>query len=64
VVIHITVPCGRFMILPVGFSFFGPAYSEPKLISIAYMNKHQRKGHNLVLKVFIIAIYSLKFTDI
>jgi amidase len=33
---HITVPCGMVYDLPVGFSFFGPAYSEPKLISIAY----------------------------
>ncbi|EIA07735.1 amidotransferase-related protein [Flavobacterium frigoris PS1] len=33
---HITVPCGVVYDLPVGFSFFGIAYSEPKLISIAY----------------------------
>lgn len=33
---HITVPCGEVYDLPVGFSFFGLAYSEPKLISIAY----------------------------
>jgi amidase len=40
---HITVPWGRFMISPVGFHF-GPAYSEPKLISIAYaMNKQQER---------------------
>lgn len=33
---HITVPGGKVYDLPVGFSFFGTAYSEPKLIAIAY----------------------------
>jgi len=33
---HITVPAGYIHGLPVGISFFGGAYSEPKLISIAY----------------------------
>ena len=33
---HITVPCGMVYDLPVGFSFFGAAYTEPKLIGIAY----------------------------
>jgi len=33
---HITVPAGYVYGLPVGISFFGGAYSEPKLISIAY----------------------------
>jgi amidase len=33
---HITVPAGYVHGLPVGISFFGGAYSEPKLISIAY----------------------------
>ncbi len=33
---HITVPAGYIFGLPVGISFFGGAYSEPKLIKIAY----------------------------
>jgi amidase len=33
---HITVPCGTVYELPVGLSFFGLAYSEGALISIAY----------------------------
>jgi amidase len=33
---HITVPCGTTHGLPVGLSFFGAAYTEPQLISIAY----------------------------
>lgn len=34
---HISVPCGViYDELPVGLSFFGPAYSEPILIGIAY----------------------------
>lgn len=33
---HVTVPAGQIHGLPVGISFFGGAYSEPKLISIAY----------------------------
>jgi amidase len=33
---HITVPMGYVHGLPVGISFFGPAWSEPKLISLAY----------------------------
>ena len=33
---HITVPAGYVFGLPVGISFFAGAYSEPKLISIAY----------------------------
>ena len=33
---HISVPCGMAYELPVGFSFFGPAYSEAILISMAY----------------------------
>ncbi|MEZ7498005.1 amidase [Flavobacterium sp. Arc3] len=40
---HITVPCGVVYDLPVGFSFFGPAYSEPKLISIAYAYEQASK---------------------
>jgi amidase len=33
---HITVPAGNVMGLPVGFSFFGRAFSEPTLIKLAY----------------------------
>jgi amidase len=33
---HITVPMGYVHGLPVGISFFGTAWSEPKLISLAY----------------------------
>jgi len=33
---HITVPAGFTLGLPVGISFFGTAWSEPKLIRIAY----------------------------
>jgi amidase len=33
---HISIPCGMVHGLPVGLSFFGPAYSEPVLISIGY----------------------------
>jgi len=33
---HITVPMGFIHELPIGFSFFGTAYSEPELIKMAY----------------------------
>jgi amidase len=33
---HITVPAGNVFGLPVGISFFGGAWSEPRLISLAY----------------------------
>lgn len=33
---HITVPAGYSFGLPVGLSFFGPAWSEPVLIKLAY----------------------------
>ena len=33
---HITVPAGFVRGLPVGISFFGPAWSEPVLLKIAY----------------------------
>jgi amidase len=43
---HITVPAGFATGLPVGISFFGRAWSEPKLIAIAYSyeqaSKHRR----------------------
>jgi len=33
---HITLPMGYVHGLPVGISFFGTAWSEPKLIALAY----------------------------
>ncbi|HEY1171598.1 MAG TPA: amidase [Verrucomicrobiae bacterium] len=33
---HITVPCGNVYGLPLGLSFFGRAWSEPTLLSLAY----------------------------
>ena len=33
---HITVPAGFVFGLPVGISFFGAAWTEPKLLRVAY----------------------------
>ena len=33
---HVTVPAGFVHGLPVGLSFFGPAWSEPTLLKLAY----------------------------
>jgi amidase len=41
---HITVPLGMVHGLPIGFSFFGPAYSEPELIRIAYAYEQASKN--------------------
>ncbi|TDD93423.1 amidase [Flavobacterium cellulosilyticum] len=41
---HITVPGGKVYDLPVGLSFFGTAYSEPKLIGIAYAYEQGSKN--------------------
>ncbi|MFI5186189.1 MAG: amidase [Chitinophagales bacterium] len=41
---HISVPCGMVYELPVGLSFFGPAYSEAVLISIAYAYEQASKS--------------------
>ncbi|WP_395050044.1 amidase [Flavobacterium sp.] len=41
---HITVPGGKVYDLPVGISFFGTAYSEPKLIGIAYAYEQASKN--------------------
>lgn len=41
---HITVPGGKVYDLPVGFSFFGTSYSEPKLIGIAYAYEQASKN--------------------
>ncbi len=40
---HITVPAGYEFGLPVGISFFGRAWSEPKLIAIAYAYEQAMK---------------------
>jgi amidase len=41
---HISVPCGTAYELPVGLSFFGPAYSENVLISIGYAYEQASKN--------------------
>lgn len=41
---HITVPMGFVQELPIGISFFGTAYSEPKLLSIAYAYEQATKN--------------------
>jgi len=41
---HISVPAGLVYDLPVGFSFFGPAYSEPVLLGIAYAYEQASKN--------------------
>ncbi len=40
---HITVPAGKVYDLPVGLSFFGTAYNEPKLIAIAFAYEQASK---------------------
>lgn len=40
---HITVPGGKVYDLPVGISFFGLAYSEPKLIGISFAYEQASK---------------------
>ena len=47
---HITVPCGMIYDLPVGFSFFGAAYSEPALLGFAYAL--EQAGNNRKLPAF------------
>ena len=41
---HVTVPAGFTFGLPLGISFFGPAWTEPKLLKIAYAFEQQRKA--------------------
>src|SRR3989442_2961348 len=43
---HITVPAGYVFGLPVGVSFFGTAYSEPKLIKFAYAFEQATKARH------------------
>ncbi len=40
---HITVPMGQVHGLPVGISFYGTAWSEPKLIAVAYAYEQASK---------------------
>jgi len=41
---HVTVPAGFVRGLPVGISFFGPAWSEPALIRLAYAFEQATKA--------------------
>lgn len=41
---HITVPAGKMFGLPVGFSLFGAAYSEAKLLNMAYAYEQATKN--------------------
>jgi amidase len=41
---HLTVPAGYVFGMPVGISFFGGAFSEPKLIKIAYAFEQATKA--------------------
>ena len=41
---HITVPAGLHRGLPIGLSFFGAAFSEPKLIKLASGFEHTTNG--------------------
>jgi amidase len=44
---HITVPAGYVFGLPVGISFFGGAYTEPKLLRIAYAFEQATKARRV-----------------
>jgi amidase len=44
---HITVPAGLYRGLPVGLSFFGTAFSEPKLIKLASGFEHAANGRTV-----------------
>ena len=41
---HITVPCGNVHGLPLGLSFYGRAWSEPKLLACAYAFEQAAKA--------------------
>jgi len=44
---HISLPCGQVYELPVGLSFFGPAYTESVLIGMAYAYEQASKIRTL-----------------
>jgi amidase len=44
---NITVPAGYVQGLPVGISFFGPAFSEPTLIKFAYAFEQATKARRV-----------------
>jgi amidase len=44
---HITVPAGLHRGLPIGLSFFGTAFSEPKLIKLASGFEHAANGRTI-----------------
>jgi len=44
---NITVPAGFIQGLPAGISFFGPAFSEPTLIKIAYAFEQATKARRV-----------------
>jgi amidase len=44
---HITVPAGFVYGLPIGISFFGPAWSEPTLLRIAYSFEQATKKRQM-----------------
>ncbi len=41
---HITVPCGQLYGLPMGLSFYGRAWSEPRLLALAYAFEQHTKA--------------------
>lgn len=44
---HVTVPAGFVNGLPVGISFFGPAWSEPVLLKLAYSFEQATKSRRV-----------------
>jgi len=44
---NITVPAGYIQGLPSGISFFGPAFSEPTLIKVAYAYEQATKARKV-----------------
>ena len=44
---HVTVPAGLFRGLPIGVSFFGPAWSESKLLKLAYAYEQSTKARQI-----------------
>jgi amidase len=41
---HITVPCGQLYGLPMGLSFYGRAWSEPRLLALAFAFEQATKA--------------------